>query len=74
MAIDARLGKRTDPGTIIHFDQGVQFGSWAFTERPRDSGLLASMGSIGDCYDNSMIARAGQTPAVPTGLLTFPPS
>lgn len=55
MAIDSRLGKTTEPGTIIHSDQGVQFGSWAFTQRARDSGLLASMGSIGDCYDNSMI-------------------
>lgn len=55
MAIDSRLGKSTDAGTIIHFDHGVQFGSWAFTKRARDSGLLASMGSIGDCYDNSMI-------------------
>jgi putative transposase len=55
MAIDARLGKSAEPGTIIHSDQGVQFGSWAFTQRARDSGLLASMGSIGDCYDNSMI-------------------
>lgn len=55
MAIDARLGKQFEPGTIIHSDQGVQFGSWAFTKRAKDSGLLASMGSIGDCYDNSMI-------------------
>ena len=55
MAIDTRLGKASQAGTIIHSDQGVQFGSWAFTSRARDSGLLASMGSIGDCYDNSMI-------------------
>jgi len=55
MAIDSRLEKTTAPGTIIHSDQGVQFGSWALTQRARDSGLLASMGSIGDCYDNSMI-------------------
>ena len=55
MAIDRRLGKQSEPGTIIHSDQGVQFGSWAFTQRAKDSGLLASMGSIGDCYDNSMI-------------------
>jgi transposase InsO family protein len=55
MAIDTRLGKVAEPGTIIHSDQGVQFGSWAFTKRAKDSGLLASMGSIGDCYDNSMI-------------------
>ena len=55
MAIDTRLGKHAEPGTIIHSDHGVQFGSWAFTKRAKDSGLLASMGSIGDCYDNSMI-------------------
>lgn len=55
MAIDSRLDKHSEPGTIIHSDQGVQFGSWAFTKRAKDSGLLASMGSIGDCYDNSMI-------------------
>jgi putative transposase len=42
-------------GTIIHSDQGVQFASWAFTQRAKDSGLVPSMGSVGDCYDNSMI-------------------
>ncbi|MGV8845525.1 IS3 family transposase [Tessaracoccus sp.] len=36
-------------GTVIHSDQGVQFGSWVFTQRAKASGLLASMGSIGDC-------------------------
>ncbi len=44
------------PGaTIIHSDHGVQFTSWAFTERARKSGLVPSMGSIGDCYDNAVI-------------------
>ncbi|QZN87079.1 integrase core domain-containing protein [Cellulomonas sp. C5510] len=32
-----------------------QFGSWAFTRRAKDSGLVPSMGSIGDCYDNAVI-------------------
>ena len=32
-----------------------QFTSWAFTRRAIDSGLLTSMGSVGDCYDNSMM-------------------
>lgn len=41
--------------TIIHSDQGTQFTSWAFTQRVIDSGLLASMGSVGDCYDNTMM-------------------
>jgi putative transposase len=33
----------------------AQFASWAFTQRAKSSGLLPSMGSVGDCYDNSMI-------------------
>ena len=52
MAIDSR---RPPSGSIIHSDQGVQFGSWAFTDRAKASGLLPSMGSVGDCFDNSMI-------------------
>lgn len=55
MAIDNRHGKTTKAGGVIHSDQGVQFGSWVFTDRakPPDPGPL--MGSVGDCYDNSMI-------------------
>lgn len=53
MAID---GRRPGAGTtVIHSDQGTQFTSWAFTRRAIDSGLLPSMGSKGDCYDNAMI-------------------
>ena len=52
MAIDSR---RPAPGTLIHSDHGVQFASWAFTDRAKASGLVPSMGSVGDCYDNSMI-------------------
>ena len=32
-----------------------QFTSWAFTDRAKQSGLVPSMGSIGDCYHNVMI-------------------
>ena len=42
-------------GVIVHSDHGVQFTSWAFADRAKRSGLVPSMGSIGDCYDNSMI-------------------
>jgi transposase InsO family protein len=52
MAIDTRTPTSE---TVIHSDQGVQFASWAFTKRATDSGLLPSMGSVGDCYDNAMI-------------------
>ncbi|MCU1399511.1 MAG: hypothetical protein JWN62_2620 [Acidimicrobiales bacterium] len=41
--------------TIIHSDHGVQFTSWAFTRRALESGLVPSMGSIGDCYDNGLM-------------------
>lgn len=54
MAINSRLDG-SGSGTIIHSDHGVQFGSWAFTDRAKAFGLACSMGSIGDCYDNSMI-------------------
>ncbi len=41
--------------TILHSDHGTQYTSWAFGKRLRDAGLLPSMGTIGDCYDNSMM-------------------
>jgi putative transposase len=41
--------------TVIHSDQGTQFTSWAFTRRAIESGLLPSMGSVGDCFDNAVI-------------------
>ncbi len=31
-----------------------QYTSWAFGHRLREAGLLGSMGSIGDCFDNSV--------------------
>jgi transposase InsO family protein len=52
MAIDQR---RPHGDTVIHSDQGTQFTSWTFTRRAVDSGLLPSMGSVGDCYDNAMM-------------------
>jgi transposase InsO family protein len=52
MAIESR---GPPAGAIVHSDRGVHFGSWAFTDRAKASGMVPSMGSIGDCYDNSMI-------------------
>ncbi|MFC4950502.1 IS3 family transposase [Pseudonocardia sp. GCM10023141] len=40
---------------ILHSGHGSQFTSWAFGRRLVEAGLVASMGSIGDCYDNSMM-------------------
>jgi transposase InsO family protein len=52
--------------------ESAQYTSWAFTQRARDAGLLPSMGTIGDAYDNAVIEsfwgpaedRAAGSPAV----------
>jgi putative transposase len=47
--------RRPAPGeTIAHSDHGSQYTSWLFGDRLRGAGLLGSMGSIGDAYDNSV--------------------
>jgi transposase InsO family protein len=35
--------------------ESAQFTSWTFTERARKAGLLPSLGSIGDPYDNAVV-------------------
>ena len=54
MAIDTRSLAGQIPGGIIHGDHGTQFTSWTFTERARRAGLLPSLGSVGDPYDNAV--------------------
>jgi putative transposase len=46
-ALSMAIGNR-DPkaGGVIHSDHGVQFTSWAFTDRAKRSRLVPSMGSI----------------------------
>lgn len=53
MAITRR--RPENGSTIMHSVHGSQFTSWAFGQRLQAAGLLGSMGSIGDCYDNSMM-------------------
>lgn len=45
--------RATSPESIIHSDHGSQFTSWGFSELIRTKGLIGSMGTIGDCYDNA---------------------
>ena len=52
MAIENR---KPHQGTVIHSDQGTQFASWAFTQRAHQSGLVPSMGTVGDCFDNALM-------------------
>jgi len=45
--------RNPEPGLIHHSDRGSQYGSLAFGKTLRDSGIMASMGSRGDAYDNA---------------------
>jgi putative transposase len=51
MAVEQR---RPLDGVIHHSDQGCQYTSIEFGRRCREAGVRASMGSVGDCYDNAM--------------------
>ena len=50
MAVSLR---RPASGLIHHSDRGSQYGSLALGKTLRDSGVMASMGSRGDAYDNA---------------------
>ncbi len=41
-------------GLIHHSDRGVQYVSIRYTERLADAGIEASVGSVGDSYDNAL--------------------
>jgi putative transposase len=45
--------RRPDAGLVHHSDQGSQYTSLVFTRRCRAVGIDVSMGSRGDCFDNS---------------------
>ncbi|WP_167462473.1 IS3 family transposase [Nocardia brasiliensis] len=50
-----RWRRRPPPGqTIAHSDHDARYTSSAFGQRIRSAGLQGSMGSIRDCFDNSM--------------------
>jgi len=46
--------RRPEPGLIHHSDRGSQYTSMLVGKTLRDSGILASMGSVGDPWDNAM--------------------
>jgi putative transposase len=46
------LRKPENGTTILHPERGSQYTSRAFRQRLRAAGMLASMGTIGNCYDN----------------------
>jgi putative transposase len=49
----ATTRRRPKAGLIHHSDRGGQYRSLAFGRTLRESGILASMGSRGDAYDNA---------------------
>jgi putative transposase len=55
-AVQMAIWRRRPPAgqTSAHSDHGSTYTSWAFGRRPRAAGLLGSMGSIGDAYDNAL--------------------
>ena len=54
-ALEMAIAQRRPARKVIHHsDQGSQYTSLAFGMRCRDAGVLPSMGSAGDCFDNAM--------------------
>jgi putative transposase len=47
-------GMPAGPGLVHHHDAGSQYTSFAFTKRLIDAGVDASVGSVGDGYDNAL--------------------
>ena len=46
--------RRPDAAVIHHSDHGCQYTSLAFGRRLREAGLVGSMGTVGDCFDNAV--------------------
>ena len=53
-ALNMALWQRRPDSVVHHSDQGCQYTSYAFGKRCREMGVVPSMGSVGDCYDNAM--------------------
>lgn len=53
-ALDMALVQRRPKKVIHHSDRGCQYTSYAFGIRCQEAGVMPSMGSVGDAYDNAM--------------------
>lgn len=51
-------GKRRFAGTVLHSDHGCQFTADGFKKRCTQMGIVQSMGTVGDSYDNAMAESA----------------
>lgn len=53
-ALEEALGTRdVKPGLIHHSDRGMQYASFAYTERLQSVGIQISMSAQGNVYDNA---------------------
>jgi putative transposase len=51
-----REGNRHQPGQLVHHsDAGSQYTSFALAEHLQREGIAASIGSVGDAYDNALM-------------------
>src|ERR1019366_3648513 len=53
-ALDMAISQRRSRGVIHPSDRGCQYTSYAFGKRCQEAGVMPSMGSVGDCYDNAL--------------------
>ena len=52
-ALNMAIAQRA-PAVVHHSDRGCQYTSYAFGKRCQEAGVMPSMGSVGDAYDNAM--------------------
>ncbi len=53
-ALNMAIAQRRPDSVIHHSDHGCQYTSYAFGKRCREAGVMPSMGTVGDAYDNAM--------------------
>ena len=70
-ALEMTLHNRKPKGVIHHSDRGSQYTSLAFGRPCREAGVIPSVGSVVDAYDNAMAesssprSRRNSSPAIP---------
>jgi transposase InsO family protein len=55
-------------GLIHHSDHGVQYTSWPYCEQLQAAGIRASMGEVGNCYENALAERVNGILKIEYGL------
>lgn len=64
----ARAYSTSLEGMIHHSDHGVQYTSWPYCERLEAAGIRASMGEVGNCYENALAERVNGILKIEYGL------